>query len=161
MLVFLDTEFTDFDDPGLISIGLVSECEQYEFYAERSDFDRSRCSDFVRSVVLPKLGKAQLGPGCLDRDHLATALQEWLDRLHALKPNQVIRVLYDSPTDFDLFRRSLPDALPPWLEGCNVADELNPLTWASLQREDSPNAHHALEDARQLRSDWLGLRANH
>ncbi len=39
MILFLDTEFTDFQQPDLISIGLVSECGSHEFYAERNDFD--------------------------------------------------------------------------------------------------------------------------
>jgi len=52
MLIFLDTEFTQFDRPDLISIALVGE-DGREFYAERTDYHRDACSEFVRKEVLP------------------------------------------------------------------------------------------------------------
>ncbi len=55
MLLFLDTEFTDFIDIDLISIGLVSEDGSATFYAERNDYRREAASDFVRVAVLPHL----------------------------------------------------------------------------------------------------------
>lgn len=48
MLVFLDTEFTAFVRPDLISIALVAE-DGREFYAERTDYYREDCSDFVKA----------------------------------------------------------------------------------------------------------------
>ena len=45
MLVFLDTEFTDFIRPDLISIALLSEDGQ-EFYAERTNYCHADCSDY-------------------------------------------------------------------------------------------------------------------
>ncbi|MFC6520885.1 hypothetical protein ACFQAT_15195 [Undibacterium arcticum] len=54
MLIFLDTEFTDFIDIELISIGLVSQ-DGREFYAERNDFDVAKCNNFVRAGILPML----------------------------------------------------------------------------------------------------------
>ena len=62
MLVFLDTEFTSFVRPDLISIGLVAE-EGREFYAERTDYRKDDCSDFVRETVLPLLGRVP-GAAC-------------------------------------------------------------------------------------------------
>jgi len=50
--LFVDTEFTDFIDCELLSIGIVSE-DGREFYGERSDVDLTRCSDFARVAVLP------------------------------------------------------------------------------------------------------------
>jgi hypothetical protein len=55
MRLLLDTEFTDFNNPDLISIGLVSECGKHEFYIEVSDYDVKSQSDFVRDVVVPLL----------------------------------------------------------------------------------------------------------
>lgn len=52
---FIDTEYTDFRDCVLISLAIAGENGD-EFYGERTDFDQSRCSDFVRRVVLPQLG---------------------------------------------------------------------------------------------------------
>lgn len=51
MLVFIDTEFTNFVRPDLISIGLVAEYGR-EFYAERTDYRSGECSSFVRETVL-------------------------------------------------------------------------------------------------------------
>ena len=73
MLIFLDTEFTDFARPDLISLALVSE-DGREFYAERTDYDPERCSEFVRETVLPLL------------DELAAALraaQEFIEQYDA------------------------------------------------------------------------------
>ena len=46
MLVFIDTEFTDFVQIDLISIALVSD-DGREFYAERTDYCRDDCNDFL------------------------------------------------------------------------------------------------------------------
>ena len=54
MLVFLDTEFTKFNRPDLISIALVSE-DGREFYAERTDYRRDECTAFVCETVLVRI----------------------------------------------------------------------------------------------------------
>lgn len=78
MLIFLDTEFTDFIDCELISIGMVSD-GNHEFYAERTDYDRSLCSDFVREAVLPFLGKTPVA-SC-SRAELSQRLWNWFATL--------------------------------------------------------------------------------
>lgn len=157
MILFLDTEFTDFQQPDLISLGLVSECGRHEFYAERNDFDLAQCSDFVQSTVLPKLGQGQIG---VDRTSLATALRAWLENVHAVDSQSPVLVLYDFDTDFELFCQALSNQMPPWIEGNNVADQVNSISWAREGLTESPDAHHALHDARELRVDWLAARAN-
>jgi hypothetical protein len=52
--VFLDTEFTDFVRPRLISIGMAARSGQH-FYAEVPYSDKE-CSEFVRKTVIPLLG---------------------------------------------------------------------------------------------------------
>src|SRR5471030_2296502 len=74
MLIFLDTEFTDFIDCDLISIGMVSEDGQHELYLERSDYRAEWCNSFVHAAVLPQLGGA--GPA-FDRLQLAARLVGW------------------------------------------------------------------------------------
>src|SRR5665647_1038684 len=78
MLVFLDTEFTDFVRPDLISLALVSE-DGREFYAERTDYHRDACSDFVRENVLPFLGRVP-GAAC-SRSQLTARLHVWFEQL--------------------------------------------------------------------------------
>jgi hypothetical protein len=51
MLVFLDTEFTGFLDPKLISIGMIAGTGE-EFYAE-VPFPDSSCSTFVQKTTIP------------------------------------------------------------------------------------------------------------
>ena len=57
MLMFIDTEFSDFENPSLISIALVSECGQHVFHADISDWNMrgSPASGFVKEHVLPHL----------------------------------------------------------------------------------------------------------
>lgn len=95
MLVFLDTEFTDFVDCDLISIGLVAQ-DGREFYAELIDYRQEACSDFVRETVIPLLGKHKnriVGT----QWQVARALNEWL------KPyEQECCVCFDYNTDWEL-----------------------------------------------------------
>jgi hypothetical protein len=97
MKLFLDTEFTDFTNPELISIGIVDENGR-EFYAERNDFPRELCSDFVRETVLPLLG--QYPPGIVGtKRSISHALSSWLREYS--ESGMVICVDYQ--TDWDLF----------------------------------------------------------
>ena len=153
MILFLDTEFTDFHAPELISVGLVSECGRLEFYAERTDFDQRRCNDFVQDKVLPKLGQ---GPR-FNSSELAASLRGWLDRVHALDAASTVLVLYDFDTDFDLLKVALGE-LPAWLEGANISGDINHVGWAREDLDESPSSHHALHDALELRSDWIASR---
>ncbi len=153
MILFLDTEFTDFIDCELISIGLVSECGRLEFYAERTDFDMRLCNAFVREAVLPKLGQDMDVPGGrLDAAGLAVTLRAWLERVHNMAGGLVL-VLYDYKTDFDLLADALDGELPPWVEGHNVSGHIG---WVGAG--SGLSAHHALEDAHALRRDWLASR---
>ena len=55
MLVFFDTEFTGLQkDTDLISIGLVTEKGE-TFYAEFTDYDESKCDDWIQQNVIDNL----------------------------------------------------------------------------------------------------------
>lgn len=54
MLVFADTEFTNFQNSKLISIGAVAENRQ-QFYAVDKNYQPSECSEFVIEQVIPLL----------------------------------------------------------------------------------------------------------
>lgn len=76
MLIFVvDTEFTDFNVPELISIALVTEDGQHEFYAELP-VNREKCNTFVIETVLPQLGTID-GAQCT-ADELCDRLNLWL-----------------------------------------------------------------------------------
>lgn len=70
MLIFLDTEFTDFFDPVLISLGMAAETGE-EFYAE-VPYPEKGCSAFVREAVIPLLGR-ELHSAC-SRDELGASM---------------------------------------------------------------------------------------
>jgi hypothetical protein len=159
MLVFLDTEFTDFYKPELISLALVAE-NGLEFYAERTDFDQSKCSAFVIETVLPLLGRIP-GADC-QSDELANRLRAWMEAL----PEPAI-VIFDYGDDWTLLAKAwlgtVHQAAP-----ANVCDKLHldmyavthPIFERELNRvytQDWP-PHHALADARALMAGYRAWR---
>jgi len=60
LIIFLDTEFTSFEEPYLISIGLVA--DKHELYFELSGVSREICAPFVQTNVLPLLTGPVLKP---------------------------------------------------------------------------------------------------
>ena len=95
MLVFLDTEFTDFLRPDLISIALVAE-DGSELYAERTDYREDGCSDFVRETVLPLLGGVP--DAACSRSELTQRLRDWFEQLP-----EPATIIYDFESDWQLF----------------------------------------------------------
>lgn len=138
---FLDTEFTDFGAPQLISVAIVGE-DGREFYAERSDLDSRLCSEFVRKVVVPLLGQY---PGrTMPISQLRDELRAWLQAV-PLKPKPLL--CYDFEGDIDLVEQLLDEPLPRGWKVENVARKIDGTRRAAyLQQHGSE--HHALHDAR-------------
>lgn len=110
MLLFLDTEFTDFLDCELISIGLVSDDGQHELYLEVQDFDRSICNAFVQSAVWAHLG--QIDGAVVPKTEVQTRLRTWFATLPAS-----VTIACDSQHDRDLLADALDGEWPPNLSG--------------------------------------------
>lgn len=172
MLVFVDTEFTDFVQIELISVALVAD-DGREFYAERTDFCRADCNDFVRAAVLPMLGRIA-GAACT-RAELTARLRAWFEALP-----EPATLVFDYFADWEL----LADAFlgdfnqPP----ANVGDKLmlgneiveDPIYQNALDisfAREWPR-HHSLADAKAMmagyrawvirtRCDALGLSLAH
>lgn len=140
--VFIDTEFTDFVNPQLISIALVAETGE-EFYAELP-FDIRRCSDFVRETVVPLLGYSPEAE--LSLDALYGRITQWLVLVRPT--GEEIQLCYDFQTDWDLFSRALEDRVPFWVKGRLVADRINELLRHEFHAKNRLPEHHALNDAR-------------
>lgn len=149
MLIFLDTEFTDFVDSDLISIGLVDELGR-EFYAELTDYRQEACSDFVHEVVRPLLKQHK------DRVEgtqweVARALGKWL------KPYEqdTATVCYDYNLDWylmaDLLRMLPEEDQPNFLRTRMIWGDLDQQAieyyWAEADAFGHQQ-HHALYDAR-------------
>ena len=152
MILFLDTEFTDFQQGELISIALVALDERYSIYLEVTDFDYELCSDFVRSNVWAHLG---LFPQArVKREQLPVRLREWCLSV----PGEAI-LASDSQRDVDLLLRALGSN-----PGLDVIGRLdlrpilnNPQCRAAMRRFHAAGKpqHHALYDAQALRAGWL------
>ena len=95
MFIFLDTEFSNFATKDLISIGLVSEDETFEFYHVLNDFPLKNCSDFVKENILDKIDFIQDG---ISYDQLTINL---INALNKLSANELVFVA-DYSGDFDL-----------------------------------------------------------
>ncbi|MDP9648634.1 PolC-type DNA polymerase III domain-containing protein [Paraburkholderia caledonica] len=153
MLLFLDTEHTGFahSRPKLISIGIVSEDGQREFYVELEDtWKVGDCSDFVKREVLPLLDGRPIP--------LSTARQNLINWL-ADAPRSV-QPACDSVIDFNFLLWLLGDVRPYNLRPTYY--DLAPLIVSPtyhrtvLSYYDASNReHHALADARAYRTGWL------
>lgn len=166
MYLFVDTEFTDFKNTELMSIGIVSEDGQHEFYKEVQHIPDFR-SDFVNKVVVP----------LMDRDFkhgdiVAFDMKQWLDSLpgdyviivvdyvgdwHLMEP-----LLKKQPTNKKVYVKMLSFAFTHMLaergfsNGERSVYAMNAMMngIANYYNID-PRQHHALVDARANRYGWL------
>jgi hypothetical protein len=151
MLIFLDTEFTDFPERecDLISIGLVDEAGR-EFYAESTEYRQEACSDFVRQTVLPLLGEPKnriVG----NYFTIAKELNEWLKSYN----NEPLTICIDYLGDWQLLVKLLAllpeEELVQNITGQNIWGDLDIMAldyyWAEVDAFGHKE-HHALYDAR-------------
>lgn len=153
MLIFVDTEFTDFDNPRLISIGLVGE-DAYRWIYSEIDAEHwyRHASEFVLREVVPLL-EARYGS---ETPAVAAArIRAWCDRLP--EPGQIV---CDSDFDWDLLRSLLIDN-GGWPD--MLIDRPLTVQWSPKLPEYKRDyllryglsAHHALADAKALRYAYL------
>lgn len=154
VLLFLDTEFTDFDYPQLISIALVAESGE-SYYAELANgWSHEGCSEFVCANVLPQLTGGEFFQ---ERSYAGRRLGTWLKSFSV-----PVRVVCDAPgfdwvLMVDLLEDSFPNNLYP--APIHYYSESFPGLFESLQKalaeayNDMPQ-HHALHDAEALREAW-------
>lgn len=141
MLIFIDTEFTDFKDAELISIGLVSECGQHEFYAELP-VNQSKCNDFVLATILPQLGKVPEARCSVDE--LQKHLRLWLEQFSDRAPV----ICFDFDGDWRLFCHAMGYEIPAWLRGKNIYKYLDQVALQMYFIDNRIKEHHALHDAK-------------
>jgi len=139
LLLFFDTEFTDFVDMDLISIGIVTQ-HLHEFYAENSEYNKAWCNDFVKAEVLTKL---QGGECTMPYDQLKEKLQIWISDF--LEDYASVLFVYDYSGDWLLLSELLID-YPQKDRVKGQQDNLD----AGIElffMLDRSNEHHALHDA--------------
>jgi len=143
--IFIDTEFTDFVNPQLISIGLVAASGE-EFYAEVPYFEPA-CSTFVKEVVIPLLGEPQ-GAAC-SKQELGERLLIWLGSVRP--PNAILEICFDFQTDWNLFAIALGGSVPIWCQARLIGGEINELLRYEFHKRNQLPEHHALYDAQAMR----------
>ena len=93
MRIFFDTEFTGLrKDTTLISIGLVAESGD-KFYAEFTDYDETKCDDWIRHNVLGNLFLYHVKETpdektlyMIDtKDGIACELNNWLQKFYSIE----------------------------------------------------------------------------
>ncbi len=173
-LIYLDTEFTNFESPQLLSLGMVMTSGE-EFYHEldlslpENAAVPASCSDFVQDTVLSQWGRV---PVCIDRAGMAQRTTAWMwshlrkgwrrDNPLASPPLQIV---FDYPDDFELLMQLLKNS-GEWYPV--LSPLLQPVEASELMARFGPNLaydnafaalrlrglerHHALADALALRS---------
>lgn len=157
MILFLDTEFTQLGpDMELLSLALVSDGGQFEFYGERNDVPVEHCSTFAREAVLP-LMKAE-PPIAGDFLNLRSRLRAFL-----VAQTETSILACDSYFDIDLFQQVVGEPWPGLLSTSRVdlTEVLSNPQFLHAQanyHSSGHTYHHALNDARALRAGWLAWR---
>jgi hypothetical protein len=168
MYVFVDTEFTDFKNMQMISLGLVSEDGKHEFYVEITDYDLNARSQFVNDVVVPLLDLPKYG---MLYSEAATKLKDWVDSL----PTQQVIFVVDYGGDWNLLGAMLFSNMPQKSVIAHILHSafLNALNERGFIGEAHARAfrtlhasmedyylidnrqHHALVDAKANRTAWV------
>lgn len=169
MYLFLDTEFTDFRTCDLISLGLVSEDGEHEYYVEISDYKVEWQSDFVRDVVVPLLDKSNV------QTHVEAgkSLAIFLNNLPTKNPvlvadysadfNLIVKLLYATSINRHISTAMVTKA---FLHACHERGFHSNEALTKGFRELVTGAdeyfvavdkrqHHALVDARAARYAWI------
>jgi hypothetical protein len=139
--VFVDTEFTDFIDIHLISIGMAAESGE-EFYAE-VPYPDVACSAFVWETVIPLLGC--IPHSACSFDDLRIKIITWLEIIR--RRDEDVEICFDYQTDWDLFSDALDYRIPPWCRGRMVGQNINELLRYEFHKQNALPEHHALYDA--------------
>lgn len=100
--IFFDTEFTDFTNMDLISIGMVAETGQ-ELYKENLDFIRPWASKWVQDNIYPLLKINEYG---VKRYQILIAIEQFVDSLGADK----VIFCADYQGDLDILSNLLDDS---------------------------------------------------
>lgn len=158
-IVFVDTEFTNFDKPDLISIGCAASNNEY-WYSENSEFNRNGSTEWVKENIYPLL---QGGNYEMPRQEIAETLWEWFDKFE--KP---VIVMVDYRRDSQLLLELFDYGQHPKIKSiCNVyqsfaqlhtaerfsilEDRMEKLIEEFFQRNSTLSQHIALYDAMALK----------
>ncbi|AKU11645.1 hypothetical protein AzCIB_1749 [Azoarcus sp. CIB] len=149
MLIYVDTEFTAFEQPRLISIGLVAEDGYHWLYSEIDGAHWYKyASEFVLADVVPRMNSPHYGE---EPAQAAARIREWATKL----PEEGV-IACDSDYDWTLLRKLMLEN-GGW--PAQFADYCCPIAPTPQMQADQEYffaqyalmRHHALHDARALR----------
>lgn len=151
MKVFLDTEFTDFIDTEMISIGMVTDTGEI-FYRE-VDFNEKKASPFVHEIVIPILG---LIPGAkISRNELHRDLLTWLEEIRP--EDDDLQICIDYQTDWDLFADAMDYRVPEYCKCKHVRQSIDDKIFMQFFVDTGLPQHHALYDAMANKFAFRGV----
>jgi len=160
--IFFDTEFTDLcTDPRLVSIGLVSEDGQREFYAELTDtYEVKECGEFVLAAVLPQL---EGGAARMSMAALSMCLGGWIKEFNEPVKLATDSLSWDWPWIQEIFAgdgtlNDWPSNLDgqPLLLTMNYLNDYDKFVEAVEKAFASGlRRHHSLDDAKANRLGWI------
>jgi hypothetical protein len=165
MQLYFDTEFSQFRDGKLLSIGFVSD-DDHTLYLEVDEPCRHRASsDFCIQHVLSQFGLVA-GAKVTSDEQAGERVAQWLTSF-----DQDLVLCYDYKLDWRFLEEILRSAgawnsLSPRLRAYDIASEASAETCLAAQESyfigrKNPGRHHALVDAFALRERWWEyLRAN-
>jgi hypothetical protein len=146
--IFVDTEFTNFESPKLISIGLVALSGE-EFYAE-AEYNQYECSKFVQEYVIPLLSEESK----YSLHDIRERLLRWIE---LVRNEEVLLICYDSEYDRKMlekiFEFQKPEAVLLRNLGPCYIDASKCYEFHAMNKQPE---HHALHDARALRYAFRG-----
>lgn len=148
-MLFMDTEFTGFKSPKLISIGIVALGGE-EFYAE-AEYALDDCSDFVLATVLPLLNRNKKP---LSLEGLRAELLSWIE---TVRQDELVLICYDSEYDRRMLDQIFNGNMPLGVVLRNLgASYVNKLKQYEFHIKHKQAEHHALHDARALKYAFRG-----
>ena len=166
-LIYIDTEFTCFAKPSLISLGAVAS-NGNEFYVEILDYPKKHQSEFVSDIVVPLLNNAVHGKSYIEA---GARFAEWVSE------QGECQICCDFDEDWNLAKALLDSEFPANLGGQyvyinSIFDDLirkhrnqelvsyielrmtTSLYWKYIDQYFMDNLvgrHHALNDAKAMK----------
>jgi len=171
--VFLDCEFTEFEQPKLISIALVTENNERSFYAELTNtYTINDCSEFVVSIVLPLLDAKPLTLPLTDYTNVYARMSFDECRIHLMKWFELLNdesCIFNDVPQFDftllssLFVEQWPEQLSLYCETIcsSTADGEELYEKSTIQLfKNGFREHHSLDDARVMSKAYHAMQVS-
>ena len=158
MHIYFDTEFTQFRDGQLLSVGLVSDADDELVVEIHDPLRHAMASEFCQGVVIPQFGAVPARRVWTDLE-LGRVVAAWLEQFEP-----PLTLCYDHELDQHFLLEALRGSedwriLEPrlhWIIGSDIARSAECLAAQDryFEGKEFPGRHHPLVDARAMRERW-------